>query len=75
MATLVQLLDYYPDGPRASSTNSYPTNEKRQYIGQYSNTGTGMMISTPVITIRSKGSSSRKIRCFGVMKISTTPKV
>jgi RHS repeat-associated protein len=35
---LVQLLDYYPYGATRVSTSSYPTNEKRQFIGQYSDT-------------------------------------
>ena len=40
--TVAQLLDYYPYGATRISTSSYPTNEKRQYIGQYSDTGTGL---------------------------------
>jgi RHS repeat-associated protein len=38
----VQLLDYYPYGATRVSSSTYPTNEKRQYIGQYSDTGTGL---------------------------------
>ena len=34
--TVAQLLDYYPYGATRVSTNTYPTNEKRQYIGQFS---------------------------------------
>ena len=33
--SLVQLLDYYPYGATRISTSTYPTNEKRQYIGQF----------------------------------------
>ena len=40
--TVAQLLDYYPYGATRVSSNTYPTNEKRQYIGQYSDTGTGL---------------------------------
>ena len=40
--TVAQLLDYYPYGATRISSNTYPTNEKRQYIGQYSDTGTGL---------------------------------
>ena len=40
--TPVQLLDYYPYGATRISSNTYPTNEKRQYIGQYSDTATGL---------------------------------
>jgi RHS repeat-associated protein len=39
---IAQLLDYYPYGATRVSSSSYPTNEKRQYIGQYSDTGTGL---------------------------------
>ena len=35
---LVQLMDYYPYGATRVSTSTFPTNEKRQYIGQYSDT-------------------------------------
>jgi hypothetical protein len=33
---LVQLIDYYPYGATRIATSTYPTNEKRQYIGQFS---------------------------------------
>jgi RHS repeat-associated protein len=33
---LVQLMDYYPYGATRIATSTYPTNEKRQFIGQYS---------------------------------------
>ena len=33
---LVQLMDYYPYGATRMAHLTYPTNEKRQYIGQYS---------------------------------------
>ena len=36
--SLVQLLDYYPYGATRIATSTYPTNEKRQYIGQFSDT-------------------------------------
>jgi RHS repeat-associated protein len=39
---LVQLLDYYPYGATRVASTTYPTNEKRQYIGQYSDTNTGL---------------------------------
>ncbi len=40
--TIAQLLDYYPyGGTRVSSTTS-PTNEKRQYIGQFSDAQTNL---------------------------------
>jgi len=39
---LVQLLDYYPYGATRVSTSSYPTNEKRQYIDQFSDAQTGL---------------------------------
>jgi RHS repeat-associated protein len=35
---LVQLLDYYPYGATRVASTTYPTNEKRQYIGQYTDT-------------------------------------
>ena len=35
MALPVQFLDYYPYGATHISSNTYPTNEKRQYIGQF----------------------------------------
>ena len=40
--SLVQLLDYYPYGATRVSTSSYPTNEKRQYIDQFSDAQTGL---------------------------------
>jgi len=39
---LVQLLDYYPYGATRVSTSTYPTNEKRQYIDQFSDVQTGL---------------------------------
>jgi RHS repeat-associated protein len=39
---LVQLLDYYPYGATRVSTSSYPTNEKRQYIDQFTDAQTGL---------------------------------
>ena len=39
---LVQLLDYYPYGATWVSTSTYPTNEKRQYIDQFSDVQTGL---------------------------------
>jgi RHS repeat-associated protein len=39
---LVQLLDYYPYGATRDSTSTYPTNEKRQYIDQFSDAQTGL---------------------------------
>src|SRR5271166_910938 len=39
---LVQLLDYYPYGATRIATSTYPTNEKRQYIDQFSDTQTGL---------------------------------
>jgi RHS repeat-associated protein len=40
--SLVQLMDYYPYGATRVSTSSYPTNEKRQYIDQFSDGRTGL---------------------------------
>jgi RHS repeat-associated protein len=40
--TVAQLLDYYPYGATRISSNTYPTNEKRQYIGQLYDQGTGL---------------------------------
>jgi RHS repeat-associated protein len=40
--SLVQLMDYYPYGATRISTSTYPTSEKRQYIGQYSDAGTSL---------------------------------
>jgi len=39
---LVQLMDYYPYGATRVATSSYPTNEKRQYIDQFSDAQTGL---------------------------------
>jgi RHS repeat-associated protein len=39
---LVQLMDYYPYGATRVSTSSYPTNEKRQYIGQFTDAQTNL---------------------------------
>jgi RHS repeat-associated protein len=39
---LVQLLDYYPYGATRVATSTYPTNEKRQYIDQFSDAQTGL---------------------------------
>src|SRR6516162_10477949 len=33
--SVMQLLDYYPYGATRVASTTYPTNEKRQYIGQY----------------------------------------
>ena len=38
----VQLLDYYPYGATRVATSTYPTNEKRQYIGQFSDAQTNL---------------------------------
>jgi RHS repeat-associated protein len=40
--TPVQLLDYYPYGATRIATSTYPTNEKRQYIDQFSDAQTGL---------------------------------
>jgi RHS repeat-associated protein len=39
---LMQLQDYYPYGATRVSTSTYPTNEKRQYIGQFSDAQTSL---------------------------------
>ena len=39
---LVQLMDYYPYGATRVLTSTYPTNEKRQYIGQFSDAQTNL---------------------------------
>jgi RHS repeat-associated protein len=39
---LVQLMDYYPYGATRIATSTYPTNEKRQYIGQFSDAQTNL---------------------------------
>jgi RHS repeat-associated protein len=39
---LVQLMDYYPYGATRIATSTYPTNEKRRYIGQYSDAQTNL---------------------------------
>jgi RHS repeat-associated protein len=38
----VQLMDYYPYGATRVATSTFPTNEKRQYIGQFSDTQTSL---------------------------------
>jgi RHS repeat-associated protein len=40
--TIAQLFDYYPYGATRISSSTYPTNEKRQYINQFSDTQTGL---------------------------------
>jgi RHS repeat-associated protein len=40
--TVVQLMDYYPYGATRIATSTYPTNEKRQYIGQFSDAQTNL---------------------------------
>ena len=40
--TVAQLLDYYPYGATRVSSNTYPTNEKRQYIGQFADAQTSL---------------------------------
>ena len=40
--TAVQLLDYYPYGSTRVSSSTFPTNEKRQYIGQFMDAQTGL---------------------------------
>ena len=42
---LVQLLDYYPYGATRIATSTYPTNEKRQYIDQFSRRADGIGLS------------------------------
>ena len=39
---LVELQDYYPYGATRIATSTYPTNEKRQYIDQFSDAQTGL---------------------------------
>jgi RHS repeat-associated protein len=39
---LVQLLDYYAYGATRVASTTYPTNEKRQYIGQYYDAGSNL---------------------------------
>ena len=66
---LVQLMDYYPYGATRIATSTYPTNEKRQYIGQYSDTATSLDYFRHVITIAPVASLSTKTRCFGGSRI------
>jgi RHS repeat-associated protein len=40
--SVAQLLDYYPYGATRVASTTYPTNEKRQYIDQFSDTQTGL---------------------------------
>jgi RHS repeat-associated protein len=40
--SIAQLLDYYPYVAARVSSSSYPTNEKRQYIGQFSDLQTNL---------------------------------
>jgi RHS repeat-associated protein len=40
--SLVQLMDYYPYGASRIAPSTYPTNEKRQYIGQFSDAQTNL---------------------------------
>ena len=40
--SLVQLIDYYPYGATRIATSTYPTNEKRQYVGQFSDAQTNL---------------------------------
>jgi RHS repeat-associated protein len=40
--SLVQLMDYYPYGATRIATSTYPTNEKRQYIDQFSDAQTNL---------------------------------
>ena len=40
--SLVQLMDYYPYGATRIATSTYPTNEKRQYVGQFSDAQTNL---------------------------------
>src|SRR6516162_4579964 len=40
--TVAQLLDYYPYGASRVSSSTFPTNEKRQYIGQFMDAQTGL---------------------------------
>ena len=46
-----------------SPRNTYPTNEKRQYIGQFSDAQTNSIISMHVITIAPAANSCHKTRC------------
>jgi RHS repeat-associated protein len=39
---VAQLVDYYPYGATRVSSTTYPTNEKRQYIGQFMDAQTGL---------------------------------
>jgi RHS repeat-associated protein len=40
--TVAQIVDYYPYGATRVSSTTYPTNEKRQYIGQFMDAQTGL---------------------------------
>ena len=40
--TIAQLLDYYPYGATRVSSSTFPTNEKRQYIGQFADAQTNL---------------------------------
>jgi RHS repeat-associated protein len=41
-SSVAQLLDYYPYGATRVSSTTFPTNEKRQYIGQFSDLQTNL---------------------------------
>jgi uncharacterized protein RhaS with RHS repeats len=40
---VAQLVDYYPYGATRVSSTTFPTNEKRQYIGQFSDAQTNLL--------------------------------
>jgi RHS repeat-associated protein len=52
---LVQLLDYYPYGATRVASTTYPTNEKRQYIGQYYDAGSNLNYFQPRYYDSSRG--------------------
>jgi RHS repeat-associated protein len=68
--SLVQLMDYYPYGATRIATSTYPTNEKRQYIGQYSDTSTGLSYLNARYYNPQQGQFTSKTRSSGVSKTS-----
>ena len=62
--SLVQLQDYYPYGAARVSTSTYPTNEKRQYIGQFADAQTNLDYLMSRYYDSSRGSSLAKTLYF-----------
>jgi RHS repeat-associated protein len=70
--TIAQLLDYYPYGASRVSSSTFPTNEKRQYIGQFADAQTNLSYLNARYYNSGQGRFLSEVLRFSVRRYSVT---